>query len=183
MRAMRAVRFGSYWMAAPLPGTPSLSRLKSMMRRRRLDPPPRWRTVTRPCWLRPAFCFFGASSRRSGFLFVISSNVKPVMPRRPGEVGLNCFVGIGRPVLLDPLEDLDRIALCEGDDRFLPVGCSRNAPAHPPALAVHVHSIYLRHMHVERRLDRIADLLLVRAPVDGGGVLLLAGQAGGFFGG
>src|SRR3990172_11491193 len=166
MSAMRAVRFGSYSMAATFPGTPSLSRLKSMMRRRRLEPPPRWRTVTRPCGLRPAFCLFGASSRRSGFFFVISSNVKPVMPRRPGEVGLNCFVGIARPVLLDPLEELDRVALSERHDRLLPVGSACNAPAHPPALAVHVHGVYLRHVHVERRLDRIADLLLVRAPVD-----------------
>ena len=45
---MRHERFGSYSMAATLAGTPSLVRLKSMMRYWRLWPPPRWRAVLRP---------------------------------------------------------------------------------------------------------------------------------------
>ncbi len=46
--AILQLRLGSYSMAATLPGTPNLSRLKSMRRSIRLAPPPRWRTVTRP---------------------------------------------------------------------------------------------------------------------------------------
>ena len=45
---MRQVRFGSYSMAATLAVTPSLVRLKSMMRYCCLWPPPRWRDVLRP---------------------------------------------------------------------------------------------------------------------------------------
>ena len=30
----------------------------------------------------------------SGFFFVISSKVKPELPRRPGDVGLNCLTAI-----------------------------------------------------------------------------------------
>ena len=45
---MRQLRFGSYSMAATLAGTPSLVRLKSMMRYCCLWPPPRWRAVLRP---------------------------------------------------------------------------------------------------------------------------------------
>ena len=42
---MRAVRFGSYSIAATFAGTPSLSRRQSMMRNRRLWPPPTCRVV------------------------------------------------------------------------------------------------------------------------------------------
>ena len=45
---MRQLRFGSYSMAATLAGTPSLFRLKSMMRYCCLWPPPWWRAVLRP---------------------------------------------------------------------------------------------------------------------------------------
>ena len=50
---MCALRFGSYSIAATLAGTPSLRRLKSILRYLRLAPPPRWREVTRPWALRP----------------------------------------------------------------------------------------------------------------------------------
>ena len=43
--------------------------------------------------LRPARFFSGRSSDFSGLVLVISSKVKPVIPRRPGEVGLNILVG------------------------------------------------------------------------------------------
>jgi hypothetical protein len=50
---MLAERFGSYSTEATRAGTPSLVRLKSIRRYRRLAPPPRWRAVTRPFELRP----------------------------------------------------------------------------------------------------------------------------------
>src|SRR3972149_2042448 len=106
MSAMRAVRFGSYSIAANLPGPPNLSRRKAMAGVFGLEAPPRSRTVMRPCWLRPDFCLRNETRLRSGVFFVISSKVKPVMPRRPGEVGLYCFVGMVRLVLLDAPEDL-----------------------------------------------------------------------------
>jgi hypothetical protein len=87
---------------ATLPGTPSLSRLKSIMRSSRREPPPRWRTVIRPWLLRPAFRFSETVSDFSGAFFVTSSKVYPLIPRRPGDVGLYCFTGIFRSVYLHP---------------------------------------------------------------------------------
>src|SRR3990170_7638152 len=154
---MRAVRLGSYSIAATLPGTPNLSRLKSIMRMLRRAPPPRWRTVMRPWLLRPDCCLRGTVSRRSGVFLVISSKVKPVMPRRPGEVGLNCFVGIA----LDPLENLDRVALGERHNRLLPAPRLGDACAHAALLAAHVHRVDVSNVDLERRLDGVADLRLV----------------------
>src|SRR5687768_17284571 len=91
---MRAVRPGSYSIAATLPGTPVLSRLKSMMRILRLAPPPRWRTVILPWLLRPDARFFVVVSAFSGFDFVISVNMYPLALRRLGDVGLNCRIGM-----------------------------------------------------------------------------------------
>ena len=63
---MRALRFGSYSIAATLAGTPSLSRRKSTTRYFCLCPPPRWREVMRPYELRPPVRGFGLVSDRSG---------------------------------------------------------------------------------------------------------------------
>ena len=70
---MRAERLGSYSIAATLPGTPNLSRLKSIIRYLILPRPPRWRMVTRPLLLRPADCESETTRLRSGFDFVISA--------------------------------------------------------------------------------------------------------------
>ncbi len=70
---MYAVRLGSYSMAATLAGMPSLSRLKSILRYRRLAPPPRWREVTRPWALRPPDFLMPSTSDFSGLLFVTSA--------------------------------------------------------------------------------------------------------------
>src|SRR4030065_965553 len=85
---MRAVRFGSYSTCATLAGTPSLFRLKSTWRYRRLLPPPWCRLVIRPLLLRPAFLRPLSSSDFSGVPRVISSNEETLAPRRPGVVGL-----------------------------------------------------------------------------------------------
>ena len=88
---MRAERFGSYSMDATLAGMSRLSRLKSITRHWRRLPPPRCRTVMRPWVLRPPDFRSDTFSARTGLVVVISSKVAPVMPRRPGDVGLNFF--------------------------------------------------------------------------------------------
>src|SRR3954469_17530140 len=115
---MRAERFGSYSIAATLAGTPSLTRLKSMIRKRRLWPTPWWRVVIRPLLLRPPFFVTGSSRLFSGFDFVISANAGTVMKRRPALVGLYLRIAT---LDLSPLEDLDWLALgMELHDRLLP---------------------------------------------------------------
>ncbi len=70
---MYAVRLGSYSIAATLAGMPSLRRLKSIVRYRRLAPPPRWRAVLRPLTLRPPDLVSPSTSVFSGVFFVISA--------------------------------------------------------------------------------------------------------------
>src|SRR4051794_15640085 len=91
---MRALRLGSYSMAATLAGTPSLFRLKSTMRYCCLWPPPRCRAVLRPYAFRPPVLGLGASSVFSGLLLVISEKSDTVWKRRPGLVGLRFRRGI-----------------------------------------------------------------------------------------
>src|SRR6476469_3182073 len=91
---MYAERFGSYSIAATRAGTPSLVRLKSILRYSRLAPPPRWRAVLRPSALRPPDFLRPSTSVRSGSDFVISAKSGYVMNRRPGEVGLGLRIGM-----------------------------------------------------------------------------------------
>src|SRR3954462_633987 len=91
---MYAERFGSYSIEATLAGTPSLVRLKSILRYRRLAPPPRWRAVLRPSALRPPDFFRPSTSERSGSVFVISAKSGYVTKRRPGEVGFGLRIGM-----------------------------------------------------------------------------------------
>src|SRR5918993_1928885 len=91
---MYAERLGSYSVAATRAGTPSLRRLKSMMRYRRLAPPPRWRDVLRPLALRPPLFFRPSVNPFSGLVFVISAKSGYVTKRRPGDVGLGLRIGI-----------------------------------------------------------------------------------------
>src|SRR3954467_3576331 len=87
-------RFGSYSIAATLAGTPSLERLKSILRYRRLAPPPRWREVLRPCALRPPDLVRPSTSVFSGSVFVISEKSGYETKRRPGLVGLGLRIGM-----------------------------------------------------------------------------------------
>src|SRR5919112_3542272 len=88
-------RFGSYSIAATRAGTPSLRlRLKSILRYRRLAPPPRWRDVLRPCALRPPDLLRPSVRVFSGSVFVISEKSGYVTKRRPGLVGLGLRIGM-----------------------------------------------------------------------------------------
>ena len=91
---MYAVRFGSYSIAATFAGTKSLVRLKSILRYRRLAPPPRWRAVLRPSALRPPDFLRPSVRLFSGSVLVISWKSGNVMNRRPGEVGLGLRIGM-----------------------------------------------------------------------------------------
>src|SRR3954447_9698777 len=93
---MCAERFGSYSIAATLAGTPSLRRLKSILRYRRLAPPPRWRAVLRPLALRPPDFFRPSVRVFSGSVLVMTLKSAYVMKRRPGLVGLGLRIGMGR---------------------------------------------------------------------------------------
>src|SRR5437763_5062286 len=91
---MYADRLGSYSMCATFAGTPSLRRLKSIVRYSRLAPPPRWREVLRPFALRPPDFLSPSVSDFSGSERVISAKSGYVTNRRPGEVGLGLRTGI-----------------------------------------------------------------------------------------
>src|SRR3954467_5947544 len=91
---MYAERFGSYSMAATFAGIPSLRRLKSTRRYRRLAPPPRGRDVLRPRAVRPPDFVRPSTRDFSGSRFVISAKSGYVAKRRPGLVGLGLRIGI-----------------------------------------------------------------------------------------
>src|SRR5918998_2674356 len=116
---MCADRFGSYSIAATLAGTPSLRRLKSILRYLRLAPPPRWREVTRPWVLRPPDLVSPSVRAFSGSSFVTASCCSQVAKRRPGEVGL-CFLIAIRLRLL-ALEELNRIVGMQRHHGLLPL--------------------------------------------------------------
>src|SRR3954468_15477384 len=94
---MRDERFGSYSIVVTFAGMSRLSRLKSMMRYIRLWPPPRHHDVRLPRLLRPPVLLSGSTSGLYGSCVVISSKVWTVLNRDPGDVGLNCLMGIYAP--------------------------------------------------------------------------------------
>src|ERR1044071_840857 len=91
---MYAERLGSYSIVATFAGTPSLRRLKSILRYRRLAPPPRCRAVLRPRALRPPDFVRPSTSDFSGRSVVSSAKSAYVAKRRPGLVGLGLRMAI-----------------------------------------------------------------------------------------
>ncbi len=81
-------------MEATFPGTPILSRLKSITRYLRLWPPPRRLIVMRPWLLRPPDLESGAMSDFSGVALVTSSKELTVLKRSVGVMGRNFLTGI-----------------------------------------------------------------------------------------
>src|SRR5689334_3432017 len=117
---MRADRFGSYSIEKTFAGIPCLSRLKSIMRYFCFAPPPRWRAVMWPWWLRPAFWGAASTSERSGLERVISSNVDTDMLRRPGDVGRYTRTGMCAPPPGLRLQLWYRLAVGQCHDGLLP---------------------------------------------------------------
>src|SRR5689334_15339400 len=173
---MRAVRFGSYSMCATVAGTPSLSwRRKSTSRYARLWPPPWWRVVTLPELLRPPRPCSGRTSDFSGVSRVTSAKSATEAPRRPGVVGLYLRIGMSAPSA-DLAEDVDAVALAEGDDSALDVLALAVAEAGALALALPVQRVDVGDLDVEDLLDRDLDLGLVGQRVHLERVLVLVQQ-------
>src|SRR5271156_1301667 len=91
---MREERLGSYSIVATLPGTPNLSRLKSIRRSFCLWPPPWWRMVKSPELRRPPVRCLTASNGLEGRFVVMSSLTRVVWKRRVGVIGLYVLIGI-----------------------------------------------------------------------------------------
>src|SRR3989304_2584804 len=94
--------------------------------------------------------------------------------RRRGEVGLESRSGTS-----DPLEELDLVARPEGDDGFAPgrraaQDASSSAPAALLGLGLGGQHVDVQHRDLEELLDGGRDLVLVRAALDGEGVLVAA---------
>src|ERR1700761_3383757 len=91
---MRAVRLGSYSIAATFAGIVSLLRLKSMRRYCLRVPPPLWRVVMWPLLLRPECFFLTSSSDFSGSFLETPEKSAVVMKRRAALVGLYFLTAI-----------------------------------------------------------------------------------------
>src|SRR2546429_6329195 len=141
---MRAVRFGSYSVAATLAGTPTFSRRKSRRRYCRLGRPPRYRAVMWPLLLRPPVPRFGSSSDFSGVVFVISPKSDTERNRVAGVTGLNCRMP------MSALGHLDPVALLEGHDRPLPRRPAAPRPALAPSPGPHHPRPHVRDRHPEQ---------------------------------
>src|SRR3989454_5795526 len=164
---MRHVRFGSYSIAVTLAGTPSFSGRKSRRRYWGVWPPPRQRVVMCPLLLRPPVFVSGSTSERSGSVFVTSAKSETDRKRVALVTGLNCRMP------MSALEDLDRVAFLQRDDRLLPRAAgSRVAPVGAP-LGAHHQRAHVGHRHLEQRLDRRLDLRLGRLRVAPEGVRLV----------
>ncbi|MBA7661953.1 hypothetical protein ES703_69973 [subsurface metagenome] len=88
MRDIKAERFGSYSIVSTTPGTPILSRLKSIMRYNLLCPPPRRRTDMRPREFLPPDLERDSTRGLCGRRVVNSSKVSPVFWRKLDVAGL-----------------------------------------------------------------------------------------------
>src|SRR5581483_572183 len=106
----------------------------------------------RPRLLRPPDFRSGSVSAGSGPRRVISAKSCPVWKRRPADVGRYWTMATA----LRSFEEVDPVAFGERDVRLLPVG---------PAAVVTADAADLAHAHLEQRLDRLADLDLVRPRV------------------
>src|SRR6185312_69084 len=166
MRAIRALRLGSYSTSATRPGIPNLSRLKSIFRYWRLCPPPRCREVRWPRLFRPPDFFIGSSSDFSGVSRVISSNPETERKRVPAVIGRNCLM------LISALEHGDRVAVLERDDCLLPALGGALDPAPSDLVPPHLHGADGGDGHRKERLDGGPDLVLVGLGVHLEGVLL-----------
>src|SRR5438477_10090410 len=115
-----------------------------------------------PLLSRPPLLFLRSTRPRSGRFRVISSKVGRVLNRVAGVSGR--YLRMGMSLYL--LEELDRRALGQGDESFLPIGSMSGVPALTLGLAMHADGAHRVHLHVEDRLDGALDLDLVRVAGD-----------------
>src|SRR5262249_22149909 len=133
------------------------------------------REVTRPWLLRPPVERSPRVRLFSGLASESSWNSSVVWKRRPADVGLNFFSGIGRAS--HAFEELDRL-LAGGQPTvgLLPVLATADEAAHPLQFPLPVRHADLRDLDAEERRDRAGDLDLVGVAGD-----LEADRRGRFF--
>src|SRR5262249_33919313 len=168
----------SYSSRTTSAGMSRFARLKSMMRKRRLCPPPRQRTVMRPLLLRPPCSRLPSVSAFTGGPFQSSLRSMITSWRWPGVTGLKVFSAIA----LDSPRHVDLRALGEGDDRFLVVGALAHEAAEALDLALDAQRVDRGHLDVEQALDRRLDLTLVGVEWHTEGHLVVLGRHGGLLG-
>src|ERR671923_62078 len=78
---------------------------------------------------------------------------------------------------LSPLEDVDRLAFLQLDDRFLPAWAAALDPVAPLRLRLDLDDVHARDLDVEELLDRLPDLRLVRVLVHAERVLVVLDEA------
>src|SRR5690606_27820895 len=127
----------------------------------------------RPWLLRPARRCSDSVSDFSGFDRVTSSNVCPVIPRRPGDVGLYDLTAIRFPQLIQcsgywlDAEEINALARCHRHVSLLPFLLADVGLTHALAqFGRHHGGVDLQDAHVEDGLDRLGDLPLVRPDVN-----------------
>src|SRR5579863_2694527 len=148
MSARNAERFGSY-SSRTTSATPSLRRLKSIVRSRRLWPPPRWNTVMRPRLLRPPVSRLPSVSAFTGPPDHSSLRSTSTNWRRPGLVGLNVF----NVIALDSCGHVDLGAFGQGHDRLFVIGALAGTAAEALGLAFDEDCVDRRDLHVEEPFD------------------------------
>src|SRR4051795_12195227 len=122
----------------------------------------------------------GRTSDFSGVDRVTSAKSATDEPRRPGEVGL--YLRMAMRDTSSPSsahrarEDVDALAVGDGDDRALGVGTLPEPGARAPLLPLAVDRVHPDHADLEDLLDRDLDLGLVRARGDEERVLVLVQQ-------
>src|SRR5262249_60910638 len=90
--------------------------------------------------------------------FVICPKSCDDMPRRPADVGLYFLMAM----VLDSLEELDRLTGLQRDDRLLPVGAHALEAADALLLAAHDDGVDVVHLDIEELLHGGAALDLRR---------------------
>src|SRR5580700_8168230 len=160
MRAMWPVRFGSYSRRSTTPAMPSLSRLKSMMRYFWRDPPPWWRVVMRPKWLRAPVLFWCAVSDSSGPPLCRCERSTLVSERVPGVLGLYLMRAMVGPSGLGAGFVVDRLPGDEAHVGLLPVLRAAGGLAEAAGLARLVDDLYARDLDVEHQLDGLLHVCL-----------------------
>src|ERR1700680_4663631 len=141
---MCAVRFGSYSMRSTSAATPSLSRRKSMMRYFCREPPPMWRVVMRPKWLRAPVLLCAAVKGRCGPPLCRCERSIFTTARGPGVLGLYLMRAICGSVLsgLGAGFVVDRLPLDQAHVRLLPVLGAARALAEAAHLARLVDDVH-----------------------------------------
>src|SRR5215472_10143862 len=116
-----------------------------------------------PWTLRPPERFIASVRDFSGRSRVMSAKSLTVVRRRAAEVGLYFLMPMSDHA---SLEQVDLVALLEGDDRLLEVRALADAPPHPLHFAADDGGANRLDVNVEQRLDRAGHVVLGRVAVD-----------------